>query len=151
MNEARVLLIANRTAASPALLEAVRARAERGPTSFHLVVPAAPAGLHRLANPEDHGEEEAAENLRAALPRLSLAARSEVRGEVGDPNPVCALEDAVYAGDYDEVIVSTLHSRVSRWMRLDLPSKARGLGLTVTHVEPDSVEACMLEPAGSAG
>ncbi|MGH2984741.1 MAG: hypothetical protein ACRDK5_10905 [Solirubrobacterales bacterium] len=144
---ARVLIVANRTAATPALLEAVRARADRSAASFHLVVPASPTGLHRLVDPEDHGREEADANLRAALPRLSLAARSEVSGHVGDPNPVAAVHDAVYAGDYDEVIISTLPNRVSRWISLDLPSKARALGLPLLHVEPDAVEACVLEHA----
>ena len=52
-----------------------------------------------------------------------------------------ALEDICY----DEIIISTLPTRVSRWLRLDLVSKARALGLPVAHVEaPTSVEA----PAG---
>lgn len=146
---ARILVVANRTAATPALLEAVRARAERSPARFHLLVPATSGGLHQL-DPEDHGREQAEENLRAALPALSAAARSEVTGEVGDHNPVAALEDAVHAGEYDEIIVSTLGGRVSRWMRLDLPSKARSLGLPVTHVEPEAVEACLLEDSTAA-
>jgi hypothetical protein len=145
MEPDHVLIVANRTSDSPALLEAVRDRASRGPARFHLVVPASPLGLHKLVDPEDHGREEAIANLRAALPALSVAARSEVTGHVGDPNPVAALEDAVHEGSYDEIIVSTLNSRVSRWMRLDLPSKASHLGLPVTHVSPDAVEACRLE------
>jgi hypothetical protein len=149
MEPARVLIVANRTADSPALLEAVRDRASRsrGAARFHLVVPASPPGLHRLVDPEDHGREEASANLRAALAVLSIAARSAVTGHVGDPNPVAALEDAVHAGGHDEIIISTLHSRVSRWMRMDLPSKASHLGLPVTHVSPDAVEACNLELA----
>lgn len=144
-----VLVVANRTAATPALVEAVRERANAGPARFHLLVPASPPGLHRLADPEDHGREEAEANLAAALPALSAAARSEVTGHVGDPNPIAALHDSVLEGDYDETIISTLPSRASRWMRLDLPSKARQLGLQVTHVEPQSVDACHL-PAVAA-
>jgi hypothetical protein len=147
MEPAHVLIIANRTAESPALLEAVRERATRAPARFHLVVPASPSGLHRLVDPEDHGHDEALANMRAALPPLSVAARSAVTGHVGDPNPVAALEDAVHSRRPDEIIVSTLHSRVSRWMRMDLPSKASHLGLPVTHVSPDAVEACRLELA----
>jgi hypothetical protein len=147
MEPAQVLIVANRTAATPALLETVRDRATRGPARFHLVVPASPPGLHRLVDPEDHGREEARANMRAALPSLSVAARSEVTGRVGDPNPVAALEDAVHSYGPDEIIISTLHSRVSRWMRMDLPSKASHLGLPVTHVSPDAVAACNLELA----
>ncbi len=43
-----VLVVANRTAAEPALLAAVGERADRGPARFHLVVPASPHGMHRL-------------------------------------------------------------------------------------------------------
>ena len=46
-----------------------------------------------------------------------------------------AIEDAVNRGRYDEIIISTLPRRISRWLHLDLVSKARGLGLPVTHVE----------------
>src|SRR5262245_13359436 len=149
MERDRVLIVANRTADSPALLEAVRERASRGPSHFHLVVPASPPGLHRLVDPEDHCREQAAANLRAALPALSVAAGSAVTGHVGDPNPVAALEDAVHDLGADEIIVSTLQGRVSRWMRMDLPSKAAHLGLPVTHVSPDGIDACRLEPAAA--
>jgi hypothetical protein len=46
-----------------------------------------------------------------------------------------AISDAVNRGGYDEIIVSTLPRRISRWLHVDLVSKARGLGLPVTHVE----------------
>jgi hypothetical protein len=49
-----------------------------------------------------------------------------------------AIQDAVNLGQYDEIIISTLPRRVSRWLKLDLVSKTRALGLPVTHVEQDS-------------
>jgi hypothetical protein len=53
-----------------------------------------------------------------------------------------AIHDAINLGNYDEIIVSTLPLGVSRWLKLDLVSKARGLGLPVTHVQAESkVEA----------
>jgi hypothetical protein len=139
--------VANRTAATPALLEAVRARSLAGPARFHLVVPATPRGLHRVTEPEDHGRAEAEANLRAALPLLSGAARMAVTGHVGDPNPLSAIEDAVHLHGFGEVIISTLRRPLSRWARLDLPNKARALGLPVTHVEPGAVDACIYAPA----
>ncbi|HEV2770177.1 MAG TPA: hypothetical protein VGV40_08360 [Solirubrobacteraceae bacterium] len=135
----RVLVVANRTAATPKLLDAVRERAQRGSATFYLVVPATPRGLHRVVDPEVSGREEAEANLLLALPLLSEAAGSDVDGHVGDADPLAAIHDAVHASAYDEIIVSTLPSRLSRWMRFDLPTRVRRLlGLPVTHVEGDA-------------
>lgn len=133
----RVLIVANRTAAGEALVEAVRQRASQGPARFHLVVPAVPQGLHRVVDPEVAGREKGQARLDEALPRLSEAAGSEVTGDVGDADPIAAIHDAVGLEGFDEIIVSTLPRRLSRWLRLDLPSKARGLGLPVLHVEAE--------------
>jgi hypothetical protein len=136
---ARILVVANRTAATEALLDAVRARSAAGDATFHLVVPATPHGLDRLASPEDTGADEAAAVLRDALPALSTAAGQSVTGSVGDADPLSAISDEINTKPYDEIIISTLSHRVSRWMHLDLPSKARGFGLPVTHVQPQGV------------
>lgn len=132
---ARVLLVANRTAATDVLCEAVRERVRQGPARFHLVVPAHPHGLHRLVDPQEGDEGDAERTLRQALPPLSEAAGSEVTGHVGDAEPLMAIEDAVNRAPYDEIVISTLPRRLSRWLHLDLVSKARGIGLPVTHVE----------------
>jgi hypothetical protein len=131
---ARVLVVAHQTAATAPLLDAVRTRAQDGPVSFHLVVPQQPHGLDKLMDPQDHGRREAERALAEALPKLSEAAGQEVTGELGDPEPLMAIQDAVNLGGYDEIIISTLPLGVSRWLKLDLISKARGLGLPVTHV-----------------
>lgn len=134
-DSAHVLLVANRTAVTDGLAEAVRARVRRGPATFHLVVPAHPHGLHKVVDPQEGDEGEAATTLRAALPLLSDAAGAPVTGHVGDAEPLMAIEDAVNRNRYDEIVISTLPRRVSRWLHLDLVSKAHGLGLPVTHVE----------------
>jgi hypothetical protein len=131
---ARVLVVAHKTAATPALLQAVRERAARGPATFTLLVPNAAHGLHRVVDPEDVQTGEAHDVLELALPLLSEAAGSEVTGMIGDPAPLTAIQDAVNVHGFDEIIISTLPARVSRWMKLDLPSKASGLGLPVTTV-----------------
>jgi hypothetical protein len=131
---ARVLVVANRTAATPALLDAVRERAARGPCSFTLLVPHTAKGLHRLVDPEDQGQSEAEAVLDLALPLLEDAAGGRVEGLVGDPEPLAAIQDAVNIHGFDEIILSTLPKRVSRWLRLDLPHKVAGLGLPVTTV-----------------
>ena len=130
----RVLVVANRTAATPALLEAVRERAGRGPCRFTLLVPNTAHGLHRVVDPEDQARTEAEATLELALPLLEEAAGSPVEGIVGDPEPLAAIQDAVNVRGFDEIILSTLPKRFSRWLHLDLPSKASGLGLPVTTV-----------------
>lgn len=133
---ARVLVVAHRTAAAPSLADAVARRAAAGPARFTLVVPRTAHGLHRLMDPEDTDEIEAREVLEAALPVLSAAAGSPVEGLIGDPVPLTAIEDAVNRHGFDEIILSTLPHRLSRWLRLDLPSKVGGLGLPLTVVTP---------------
>jgi len=130
----RVLVVANRTAATPALIEAVRERAARGPCKFTLLVPNAAHGLHRVVDPEDQGQSEAEDTLELALPLLEEASHSLVDGLVGDPEPLAAIQDAVNLHGFDEIIISTLPTRFSRWLKLDLPHKAAGLGLPVTTV-----------------
>jgi len=139
---AHVLVVAHQTAATPGLLDAVRSRAASGPARFHLVVPQRAHGMHKLVDPEDAGVDEAQRVLEVALPMLSQEAGHEVTGSVGDAEPLSAIQDAVNLGDYDEIIISTLPLGISRWLKLDLISKARGLGLPVTHVAATSkVEA----------
>jgi CBS domain-containing protein len=133
-----VLLVATRTATSERLLEAVRQRAQQGEVAFHLVVPAQPHGLHRLVDPEVAGRDEARAQLEAATALLSEAAGAAVTGEVGSADPVAAIADALAREDFDEMIVSTLPRRMSKWLRIDLPSKARGFGVPVTHVEAEA-------------
>lgn len=133
--EASVLVVAHQTAATPGLLDAVRKRAQHGPAKFHLVVPRMPHGMHKVVDPQDAGVEDAQRVLNEALPKLSEAAGSEVTGEVGDAEPLSAIQDAINLGHFDEIIISTLPKRISRWLKLDLVSKAKGLGLPVTHVE----------------
>jgi hypothetical protein len=137
----RVLIVANRTAATQPLLDAVRRRARAGPARFHLLVPATPRGLHRVVDPEVSGREEAARQLELALELLREAAGSEVTGNVGSADPVAAIADVINDRRVHEIIISTLPRRLSRWMHVDLPSKVRGMNIPVTHVEGDRAAA----------
>ena len=130
----RVLVVAHRTAATQALQAAVRERAARGPCTFTLLVPNAAHGLHRVVDAEDQDADEAHAVLELALPLLEEAAGARVEGIVGDPEPLNAVQDAVNLRGFDEIIISTLPARVSKWLKLDLPSKLNGLGLPVTTV-----------------
>jgi hypothetical protein len=149
---ARVLVVANRTAATPGLIEAVRERAARGPCSFTLLVPHFAHGLHKVVDAQDQDHDESEAVLELAIPLLEEAAGGKVEGLVGDPEPLAAIQDAINLRGFDEVILSTLPARVSRWLKLDLPSKVAGLGLPVTHVEARSgADEPQAAPAGGEG
>lgn len=140
-----VLIVANRTAATPQLLEAVADRAARSPCRFHLLMPSSPHGVARITDPGPAGHTEAEKRMREALPVLSAAAGRPVAGRVSDADPLAAVQDAIHELPVEEILISTLPARISRWLHVDLVSKVRGLGLPVTHVEAHD-----REPAGAA-
>jgi hypothetical protein len=144
---ADILVVAHQTATSPELRAAVARRAAQGPCAFTLLIPSSPHGLHRMADPEDHAVVEAQRRLDAALPGLSAAAGGRLRGVVGTHDPLAAVQDALNLVGFDEVIVSMLPARVSRWLRLDLPHKLRGIGVPVTEVISASTEQTPLSAA----
>ncbi len=115
--------MANRTAATPALIETVRKRASEGACRFTLLVP---------RTFWDADTEESAITLELAIPLLEEAAGSHVEGLLGDSDPFVAVTAAIEQGDYDEIVISTLPARVSHWLHLDLPARVQRLGLPVT-------------------
>jgi hypothetical protein len=136
----RILVVANKTAATPQLLACVRERAAKGPCEFSLLVPNATHGLHKVVDPEDQSQNEAEAVIELAIPLLEEAAGGPVDAMIGVPEPLAAIQDAVNLHGFDELIISTLPTRVSKWLKLDLPSKAAGLGLPVTTVTARSRE-----------
>jgi hypothetical protein len=128
----RILVVANKTAESPELLETLKARAGN---SFYLVVPASGgSGLEKAADP-DAAVAHTRPHLEKALETLR-GAGLDVDGTVGDTDPVAAVQDAVNFGTFDEAIVSTLPVHVSKWLKMDLPTRVERItGLPVTHVE----------------
>jgi hypothetical protein len=141
---ARILVVANKTAATPSLLDAVRERAARGPCEFTLLVPNTTHGLHKVVDPEDQSQSEAEATIELALPLLEEAAGGPVDAMIGVPEPLAAIQDAVNLHGFDELIISTLPTRVSKWLKLDLPHKAEGLGLPVTTVTARSREGAQV-------
>ncbi len=124
--EFHVLVVANLTATSDELLTALRQRAERGACRFTLVMP-------RSGNDAKRRLEEALEAFRAA-------GLGKVSGRVGDPDPMVASMDVWDPMKFDEIVVSTLPTGVSRWLGLDLPRRLGKLtGVPVRHVvaEPE--------------
>jgi len=132
--QARVLVVANRTAESPELLKALRERATRGPCSYTLLVPQTPHGLAWAAD-RAAGHDEAEHYRQAFIDELRDEGIPLDEAKVGDGDPLAAIQDECNFNEYDELIVSTLPLRMSKWLRVDLPSKARAAtGLPVTHV-----------------
>ena len=139
--KAQVLVVANRTAECDELLDALRKRASDGEVAFTLLVPATPHGVAWAADMHS-GTPEAEGHMGNAVERLR-AAGLEVEGRVGDPDPYAAVQDAInLTGPYDEVVVSTLPTHLSKWLKLDLPNRVRrSTGLPTTHVLGSEVKA----------
>lgn len=140
--KANVLVVANHTATSDELLEALVQRIERGPAEFFLVVPATPRGASWMTD-MSAGTAAAEESLDSALARWRDVG-IECMGRVGDGDPLAAACDAAGDGEFDEVIVSTLPKHLSKWLHLDLPHKvAHATGLPTQHVSAHSVKTAV--------
>ena len=136
---ARVLVVTDRTAATPALLRAIRERARRGPVEFRVLVPnPAPAEWHPL-HPERRDKVTEAERvLLRALPRIQDAADGAVRGRVSvRHDPLTAVEEMLHDEPFDEIMVSVAPHGLERWLHVDLPRRVARLGLPVTTVAED--------------
>ena len=126
-----MLVVAYRTAATPLLLNAVRARARRSDCWFALLVP----------RPYwDPDTDEASMTLELAIPLLEDAVGGHVEAVIGDNDPFVAVRDAVTELAIDEIIISTLPARVSQWLRRDLPRRVEQFGLPVTVVTAQQSE-----------
>jgi hypothetical protein len=125
----RTLVVANRTAATPLLLEEIERRAEERPTAFVLLIPEKPA---------DWTLEEALKAIRRAAGGATGQRIGHVEGRVSDGDAFEAVRDALAAERFDDVIISTLPKRTSKWLRRDLPRQVQQLGVPVTVVTPET-------------
>jgi len=120
----RVLVVANRTAATHRLLEEVSRRRKSGPCQFALLIP------------DVTDRKKADWTLENALPMIQRVAGGPVEGLVGGADPFISVQNAVHDGNFDEIIVSTLSKKTSKWLRRDLVRKVEGLGLPVVAIVP---------------
>jgi hypothetical protein len=130
----RILIVANRTAASPLLLESVREGAAQGPCRFTLLIPNEPrkGGAHWT--------------LETAIPLMERSAGGRIEGMIGEEDPFEAVKAALQEPGFDEVIVSTLPKRVSEWLRRDLPHRIERLGVPVTTVSQEEEREAPIMP-----
>jgi hypothetical protein len=138
----RILVVANRTLGSSDLLQSIQDRMTKGPCEFTLLVPAIPHArrestmetmTRRITNlpvtDEARGADEA--DYDHARGRVAFGIEqlqklgADVNGEVGNPNPFKAVQDALSRHKYDEIILSTLPKRVGGWLSQDLPNKVK--------------------------
>jgi hypothetical protein len=131
----RILVVAHRSVATPALLEEIQRRTSAAPCELVLLIP-------------DAGSAAAAKwTLRRALRLFERETGQPVEGLLYDEDDeVRAIEGVLRDGHFDEVIISTLPAQVSQWLRDDVPARVGGLGVTVTVVTPEGAGACASEP-----
>jgi len=123
---ANYLVLAHQTATSRALLEKLREIAGRNQgAKFTLLVPATPV-QHLLTWTE--GESIAAAR-RTALEARTLFEQSGLRvaeALTGDPSPVQAIADTLARNEsFEAIVISTSPPGISRWLKLDLHTRAR--------------------------
>ena len=132
----QILVVANQTLGGERLKEVIRERISEGPCTFTLVVPVVPdaadvtADLGASEIPHNWGPSTTYESARIqAIRRLGAAIQAlsalgaSVDGDIGAQNPVKAVGHCLAARTYDEIIVSTLPTTVSRWLLQDVPHR----------------------------
>ena len=114
--QTNVLVVANRTAGSDELIDALKRRAERGSVRCTLLMPAGP-----------NGRDEARARLDEAI-ALMREAGIEADGSIGvDSNPIFCIGEIWDPGRYDEIVISTFPTGLSHWLRVDLPQRVAKL------------------------
>ena len=137
-DECRILVVANETVGGAALRDTIREKAGRYPRSkVHVVAPALNSLVRHWASDEDPARRAAEERLRASLERLR-AGGIDASGEVGDSEPLQAIEDGLRLFDADEIVISTHPEGRSHWLEKGIVTGARErFAVPVTHVVVD--------------
>jgi hypothetical protein len=149
----RILVIANRTCPCPTLADEVARRATDAPTDVLVVAPALNSRLRHWLTDVDEALARAQERLDLAI--TAMRRRGVIaRGEVGDADPLLAIEDALASFPADEIVIATLPRDESNWIERGLVEKARAcFGIPIIHLVSsyDPLEgAIRSEPARAA-
>ena len=133
----RVLVVANETVEGAELLAAIRDRTREGDAEVYVVSPALNSRLRHWVSDEDAARGAAEQRLERSLDRLR-AAGLDARGEVGDGDPVQAVEDALRVFGADEIVLSTHPEGRSHWLeRGVVAAVGERFDVPLTHVVVD--------------
>jgi len=133
----RILVVANETVAGHELRDLLGQKAEGVSEDVLLVCPALNSKLRTWTSDEDGAREAARSRLDASLERLAVLG-VQARGEIGDGDPLQALEDALREFPADEIVVSTHPPGRSHWLEQGVVENARmRFDVPVTHVVVD--------------
>jgi membrane protein implicated in regulation of membrane protease activity len=136
-NERRILVVANETVGGETLRNTILKKAEGVDEQVLVVTPALNSPLRHWASDEDRARAAAAERLEASLRRLREAG-VDAAGEVGDGDPLQAMEDALRTFGADEIVISTHPEGRSHWLERGVVEKARErFPVPITHVVVD--------------
>ena len=136
-DERRILVIANETVGGEALRERIEEHAADHPTQVLVVTPALNSPIRTFTSDVDDARAQAQQRLDASLARLREAG-IEARGEVGDGDPLQAMEDALRTFGADEIIISTHPEGRSHWLERGVVTGARErFAVQITHVVVD--------------
>jgi len=134
----RVLVIANETLHGHGLRAEILRMADGVAEDVLVVCPALNSKVRTWTSDEDGAREAAAARLQAALEALQ-GAGLRIRGEIGDGDPLQALEDALRDFSADAIIISTHPVGSSNWLERGVVAAARSrFDIPVTHVVGDS-------------
>ena len=144
--ERRVLVVANETVAGPELLAELKRQAAGTGTRVLVVCPALNSPLKHWVSDEDGARDDARARLEASLEAMR-AVGIEAHGEIGDDDPLQAIEDALRTFAPDEIVISTHPEGRSNWLERGVVGAARErFSSPVTHVVVDLEAADRLEP-----
>jgi hypothetical protein len=136
-NVHRILVIANETVGGERLQEEVHRRSEGKEEQVLVICPALNSPLRHWASDEDGARAEAQDRLNASLARLRQLG-IDAKGEIGDAEPLQAMEDALRLFGADEIIISTHPKGRSHWLEKGIVKGARErFAVPITHVVVD--------------